>query len=80
MKLYKRYVSVYQKVDKEGGITPISIVWEDGREYAIDRIIDVKRAVSEVGGCGILYRCRIAGNIRNLYYERTRWFMESTKP
>lgn len=80
MKLYKRYVSVYQKVDKEGGITPISIVWEDGREYAIDRIIDVKRAVSEVGGCGILYRCRIAGNVRNLYYERTRWFMESTKP
>ena len=80
MKLYKRYVSVYQRVDKDGKITPVTILWEDGVEYGIDRILEVRTAVSKVGGCGILYRCRIGGNIRNLYYERTRWFMESTKP
>lgn len=80
MKLYKRYIAVCQKVDKDGVITPLSIMWDNGREYPIDRIIEIRNAVSEVGGCGILYRCRIAGNIRNLYYERTRWFIESTKP
>ncbi|MEF9966918.1 MAG: hypothetical protein RSC10_07230 [Longicatena sp.] len=80
MKLYKRYVSVIQRVDKNGYITPLSIVWENDIEYTIDKILEIRNAVSEVGGCGVLYRCRIGGSIRNLYYERTRWFLESTKP
>ena len=80
MRLYKRYISVVQRVDKEGRITPISIVWDDGKEYSIDRILEIRNSVSRVRGCGILYQCRIPGNIRNLYYERMRWFVESTKP
>lgn len=80
MKVYKRYVTVFQMVDKEGSITPLSIVWEDDVEYPIDKILEIRSAVSEVGGCGVLYRCRIAGNVRNLFYERTRWFLESMKP
>lgn len=80
MKLYKRYIAVYQQVDKEGTITPLSILWEDDVTYPIDRILEIRDAVSEVGGCGRLYRCRIGGQIRNLYYERNRWFIESTKP
>lgn len=80
MKLYKRYVCVFQKVDKDGKITPVSILWDNGVEYPIDRVLEIRSSVSEVGGCGILYRCRIGSTIRNLYYERTRWFMESTRP
>ena len=80
MRLYKRYISVVQRVDKEGRITPISIVWDDGKEYSIDRILEIRNSVSQVGGGGVLYQWRIAGNIRNLYYERMRWFVESTKP
>lgn len=80
MKLYKRYVSVYQKVDKDGNITPISIIWDNGIEYSIDRILERRESVSQVGGCGILFRCRIGNGVRNLYYERVRWFVESTRP
>lgn len=80
MKLYKRYVSVVQLVDKQGKIFPKTLIWDNGKEYSIDRILEIRNAVSQVGGCGILYRCKIGENERNLFYERTRWFMESTKP
>lgn len=80
MKLYKRYVIIIQKVDKQGEIIPLYIIWEDDIAYKIDRILKKYNAVSEVGGCGVLYRCRIGGTIRNLFYEKNRWFIESTKP
>ncbi|WP_416327643.1 hypothetical protein [[Eubacterium] hominis] len=67
-------------IDKNGGMIPKVLVWDNGVQYPIDRILKVRKAVSEVGGCGILYECRIQGNVRNLFYERNRWFIESTKP
>ncbi len=80
MQLYKRYVSVICLVDKEGKIKPLMIVWENGEKYPIDRILEIRNATSEVGGCGVLYRCRIQNQERRLFYERNRWFIESTKP
>ena len=38
------YVEVLVKFDTAGGITPLSITWEDGTVYEIDRILDVRRA------------------------------------
>ncbi len=78
--LYKRYVDVILRQSKEGLITPIRIIWDDGRSYSIDRILSISRHSSQVGGCGIRYVCQIHGRTRNVYLERDRWFIESTHP
>lgn len=81
--LYKRYVPVVCMMGKEGELKPLSLIWEDvnGRvSYTIDKILKVKKAASQVGGCGILYECMISGQKRNLFYEKNRWFVECKRP
>lgn len=80
MKLYKRYVAVIQLVTKQGQVLPKVLIWENDVQYPIDRVLEIRNAASQVGGSGVLYRCRIAGQERNLFLERSRWFIESTKP
>ena len=66
----KAYVEVLARFDTEGRITPLEIVWEDGARYAIDRVLDVRRAASlKAGGIGVRYTCRIGGNQTYLFYE-----------
>lgn len=73
----KVYVSVMARFDADGNIAPVSLTWEDGRVYLIDRILDVRRAASlKAGGQGIRYTCRILGKERYLYYESPHWFVE----
>lgn len=73
----KVYVEVVAMFDADGNITPLSITWEDGRVYNIDRVLDVRRAASlQAGGIGMRYRCRIAGKETYLWYEMPRWFVE----
>ena len=58
----KVYVEVTAKFDTEGNITPLSVTWEDGMVYEIDRILDRRRAASlKAGGIGMRYTCRILG-------------------
>ena len=73
----KVYVEVTAKFDTEGNITPLSVTWEDGTVYEIDRILDKRRAASiKAGGIGMRYPCRISGRRSYLYYEEPRWFVE----
>ena len=73
----KVYVEVTAKFDTEGNITPLSVTWEDGTVYEIDRILDKRRAASlKAGGIGMRYTCRILGQRSYLYYEEPRWFVE----
>ena len=73
----KVYVGVELSVDPEGGMLPRAILWEDGRRYAIGRILDVRRAVSlKAGGSGLRYNCEIGGRRTYLYYEDPRWYVE----
>lgn len=73
----KVYVDVVLKNDKKGNIRPLSITWEDGTNFEVDRLITVCRASStRVGGCGIRYTVSIAGNETYLFHEDDRWFVE----
>ena len=73
---YKKYVAVVARFNKQGLIVPLSIEWEDGHIYEIDRIIDTRRAASmKAGGSGIRYTCMISGHKRYLYYEDPAWFV-----
>ena len=83
MRLYKRYVDMIVMTNKEGKLKPLYMIWEsrEGKEsFRIDKILDIRKASSQVGGCGLLYECMIDRKIRNLFYERNRWFIESYHP
>lgn len=74
----KVFVEVTAKFDTEGKITPLSLLWEDGTIYEIDRITDVRRAASlKAGGTGIRYTVKIRGRQSYLFYEEPRWFVEA---
>ena len=74
----KVYVDVITKFDKDGTIMPLEVMWEDGRKYEIDRIIDVRPAASlKAGGNGIRYTCRILGQQTYIFLEENRWFVEA---
>jgi len=76
----KIYVSVKAVFYPDGGFQPTSLIWEDGHEYAIDKVIDVRRAASlKAGGIGIRYTCKIENKQVYLFLEEDRWFMERGK-
>ena len=73
----KVFVSVTAEFDTDGRLTPLSFVWEDGHRYAIDKVMDVRRAASlKAGGIGLRYTCRVCGIQTYLFLEEDRWFME----
>lgn len=77
----KIYVTVNAEFHAGGLITPLSLVWEDGRVYEIDRVLEIRPAASlKAGGAGIRYTVRILGRERYLFYETfgstPRWFVE----
>ena len=73
----KVFVKVTASFDTDGRITPLSLEWEDGRLYTIDRITDLRRAASlKAGGMGLRYTVIINGKQSYLFYEGPNWFVE----
>ncbi len=82
----KVYVKVTAAFSSDGKITPLSLLWEDGQEYRIDRILDVRPAAAlKAGGQGDRYTIRTCGQESFLFFERSpkttdptlgRWFVE----
>ncbi len=78
--MYRRkvYVEVVLKQDIDGHKRPLSIRWEDGEVYEIDRLKDVRLAASlRVGGYGLRYTVFIEGKETYLFEEDNRWFVEA---
>ena len=77
----KRYVKVTAVTDEDGRITPVSVEWEDGRVYEIDRVLDRRQAASlKVGGTGMRYLVRIGQATTYLFHEDPRWYVEAKIP
>jgi hypothetical protein len=77
----KVYVSVEVRFDEGGNMRPLCIIWEDGRKFEIESVLDVRRAASlKAGGNGIRFKCRIDSKETYLFYEQPRWFVERAKP
>ena len=73
----KVFVEVIAKFTKDGSKIPLTIKWEDGRSFDIDKVTDMRRAVSlKAGGQGMRYRCRINGKEAYLWLEEDKWFVE----
>ncbi len=74
----KRYVEVVADMAEDGRVTPLQIVWSDGRRYTIDRVLDCRHAASlKTGGCGMRYTIRVGGQATYLWREGDRWFVEA---
>ncbi len=81
-------VYVHVKVDfrEDGIMLPRKITWEDGREYEIDRVSDIRQAAAmRAGGQGDRYTIYVQGKQSYLFFERSpnqtgncigRWFVE----
>ena len=58
----KIYVDVNATFTKDGMLLPKSFVWEDGVEYEISKVKDIRRAASlKAGGAGMRYTCVVDG-------------------
>lgn len=82
----KVYVGVKVAFDETGRMRPVSIRWEDGRKYMIDRVTDIKQASAmRCGGQGDRYTIWVNNHQTYLFFERNasltgdnigRWFVE----
>lgn len=73
----KAYVKVNVDFFPDGKLLPRSITWEDGHEYAIAEILDIRRAASlKAGGAGIRYTIKVGGKVTFIFLEEDRWFVE----
>ena len=60
-----------------GNVIPLSIIWEDGREFQIDKILDTRpKASTKGGGKGIRYTVRIKNQEKYLFLNEYNWFIE----
>lgn len=72
----KKYVPVLVHFDQEGKMTPVTIEFDEGKKFEIDKIMDVRRAACQsVGGVGDRYTVRIQGRDSYLWFEKGRWFV-----
>ncbi|MEG1582044.1 MAG: hypothetical protein RR334_02670 [Clostridia bacterium] len=73
----KKLVTVITKMNANGQVIPLSIIWEDGNKFDIDKIIDISnKAGTKGGGCGKRYTCQIGGQQRYLFLDEYSWFVE----
>ena len=82
----KVYVAVIASFSEDGNLFPRRLRWEDGREYSIEKILDVRLAAAlKAGGQGDRYTVQINGHQSYLFFERSpnisgtnlgKWFVE----
>ena len=74
----KKYIDVIASHDSAGAVVPLVILWDDGRRFKIDRVLDRRQASSlKVGGNGVRFRIRVGASETFLFYENPRWFVEA---
>lgn len=77
---YKVYIDVHVLYHDDGRVQPLSVIWEDGQTYPIDRVTRIERCASrKAGGAGIMYTCRSGQHEFHLFYDDffQRWFLEA---
>ena len=73
----KVYVGVKAQFMPDGRLLPLSVTWEDGREFKVDQVTDVRKAASmKAGGTGVRYTVRIGAVYTYLFFEEDKWFVE----
>lgn len=72
-----KYVSVIAMFNELGEVTPLSLFWENGKEFIIDKVISKKNLAStKGGGVGIRFEIKIKNQTRFLFLHEYKWFVE----
>jgi len=72
-----KYIEVIALMKQNSNPTPLKIIWEDGRTFEIDRVLDErKKASTKGGGAGIRYLVKINGHERHIFLKDYNWFIE----
>ena len=75
--MHRIYVRTVVQFDTDGKITPLWIVWSNGKQYEIDRILSTQITSSlRPGANGYRFHVRILGQERMLGYDGRRWYIE----
>ena len=78
----KRYAGVVTLTTADGLVTPLEILWDDGRRFKVDKVTRRRQAHSiKTGGTGMRYSVHITGHDTFLWYDdyRKRWFVEAKR-
>lgn len=89
MEARKQYVDVIVRFRSDGRMLPAEILWQDGRRFHVDRILDISPAPAlRAGGQGDRYTVRIGSKACYLFFEHAcdmdgdcpgRWFVEAVQ-
>ena len=75
--MHRIYVRTVVLFDTDGKITPLWIVWSNGKQDEIDRILSTQITSSlRPGANGYRFGVRILGQERMLGYDGRRWYIE----
>ena len=73
----RKNITMIAKMQDDGKIIPLTILWENGKTFNIDKVLDVrKKASTKGGGKGLRYTCKILGQERFLWLDDNIWFVE----
>lgn len=77
----RKNISVICKLDKNGIVTPLNIIWENPDEtestFEIDKVIAIdKKASLKGGGMGLRYTLKIKGQVKYIWLDGYFWFVE----
>ena len=73
----RKNVTVIARMLESGSIVPMELIWDDGRCFKIDKILDKRKTSStKGGGSGIRYTIRINGQEKYLFLDDNIWFVE----
>ena len=57
--------------NEDGVMTPLCVLWKDGSKFKIDEVLDIKpRGVNS-----ILYKVKIHGKTKEIYFDRNKWYV-----
>ena len=72
----KKYIDVVCLMSR-GKVLPKSVIWEDGRVFNVDKLVEVKKCAStKAGGVGVRYEVKILGKQKFLFLDEYTWFIE----
>ena len=73
----RKNITMIAKMQDDGKIIPLTIMWENGKTFNIDKVLDIrKKASTKGGGKGLRYTCKILGQERFLWLDDNIWFVE----
>ncbi len=73
--MQKKYVAVNAEVDTDGIIRPLQILWDDGRQWKVAKVLHTCTAAHNEFA-GIRYTIKIGRAVKYLYREGQRWYVD----